>query len=808
MYLKKAGILIVCGFVFLLFPRVLSAQNSTYSVVGVVCEPNSTTTIPYVTIQSYVAGTTSNPVYSCVSDGLGKFNITIANPGEYDIVFSYVGKRSHIAHVSLKTETTINLMTVKLEDQNKELGEVNVYGQKPLVSVLPDKIIYNVSDDPQAFNSNLLKIARKIPVLNVDRENGVLLNNCTPLILINGRKVKSINRDPVLFLKSTAASKILKIEIVSTPGSKYDGDESCGVVNIVTNKTNDASLMLGTEGDSNLGYTMFTDVGFKHNKFTVNGNLSYTSTRKFDSEEYTERMNKADLQNYQLIQNGTTKLIDNDISKTLSMDVSYEFDTLNTLNFSAGYFQDVVKNATFQENVMNDFSKKAVYAYNTTEQSHLKWGNYNMGLNYEYISKNKRNNLIVSALKEVEFTDQLNSQRTLPVLNYNTSFLEYSLNEKQDENTLQVDFVHSFTNENKLNVGAKTISRNNSSVSDKQNIINTIPIEENENFKNTQQVYALYSEYSFSLAKQFNFSAGLRFESTKIEGGYENSNVNDFSTNYSNLLPYLLISTKTTKGIVLSGSYNAKISRPSVSALNPTVYIIDKQTIYYGNPTLTSEYLNTLSFNYSNSLKRIKQFAKLSYISSNNSIQNISGINSTNIYFTTYTNEGKYDELKLNLNLSSMLTEWMQVRLGGSGSYVSLQHQDVSNSGFTGIVNASAYFFLPKDYYIGMSGMYKFPSISLQGSGFSFYTCEMNASKAFFGDKLNVELTLSSPFWKTKKYSRIIDTNEMRLTTDKYNMGRKLMLSVYYTFNDKNIRASKTSKSIENQDLVGSKGAQ
>ncbi len=95
MYLKKAGILIVCGFVFLLFPRVLFAQNSTYTVVGVVCEPNSTTTIPYVTIQSYVAGTTSNPVYACVSDGLGKFNIAIANPGEYDIVFSYVGKRTH-----------------------------------------------------------------------------------------------------------------------------------------------------------------------------------------------------------------------------------------------------------------------------------------------------------------------------------------------------------------------------------------------------------------------------------------------------------------------------------------------------------------------------------------------------------------------------------------------------------------------------------------------------------------------------------------------------------------------------------------
>lgn len=807
MNIKKGKILFVCNLILILFLQPISAQNGTYTIVGVLSEPKDATPVPYVTIQTYPANAPATSVYACVSDGLGKFKITLANPGEYNIVFSYVGKQTQTAHINLKSDNYVDLGSIKMEDQNNELGVVNVVGQKPLVNVLPDKIVYNVSNDPQAFNSNLLTIARKIPVLNVDRENGILLNNCTPLILINGRKIKSINRDPVLFLKSTAASKILKIEIVSTPGSKYDGDESCGVVNIVTNKTNDASLMVGTEGDSNLGYNMFTDFGYKSNKLTINGNLSFNSTKKFDSEEYTERVNKADVQNYQLVQNGTTKLIDNDISKTLSMDVSYEFDTLNTLNFSAGYYQDVVKNATFQENAMNDFSKKAVYAYNATEQSNLKWGNYNMGLNYEYISKNKRNNLIVSALKEVEYVEQSNDQEALSILNYTGSHFVYDQNEKMDENTLQIDFVHNFKDESQYSVGVKTIFRDNSDVSEKYNYAADIGIQK-ENFNNNQLVFSLYSEYAFKIKKRLNVSAGLRFETTSIDGGFENNDMADFSTNYSNLLPYLLISTKTTKGIVLSGSYNAKISRPSVSALNPTVYIIDKQTIYYGNPTLTSEYLNTLSFNYSNSLKRIKQFAKLSYISSNNSIQNISGINSTNIYFTTYTNEGKYDELKLNLNLSSMLTEWMQVRLGGSGSYVSLQHQDVSNSGFTGIVNASTYFFLPKDYYIGMSGMYKFPSISLQGSGFSFYTCEMNASKAFFGDKLNVELTLSSPFWKTKKYSRIIDTNEMRLTTDKYNMGRKLMLSVYYTFNDKNIRASKTSKSIENQDLVGSKGAQ
>jgi len=806
MYLKKAGILIVCSFVYLLFPRVLCAQNNIYTVVGVVCEPNSTTTIPYVTIQSYVAGTTSNPVYSCVSDGLGKFNIAIANPGEYDIVFSYVGKRTHIAHVSLKTETTINLMTVKLEDQSKELGEVNVYGQKPLVSVLPDKIIYNVSDDPQAFNSNLLKIARKIPVLNVDRENGILLNNCTPLILINGRKVKSINRDPVLFLKSTAASKILKIEIVSTPGSKYDGDESCGVVNIVTNKTNNASLMVGTEGDSNLGYTMFTDVGFKSNKFTVNGNLSYSSTKKFDSEKHSERLNKKDVLNYKLIQNSENKLVGNDVSKTFSIDASYEFDSLNILNFATGYNQSNSKYSRQELNTMSNIADMPVYAFNAKEYSGLKFGDYNIGLNYEHISKDKRNTLTVLALKEVEYVEQSKDQEALSILNYTGSHFVYDQNEKMDENTLQIDFVHDFKNESKLSTGAKTIFRDNSDVSEKYNYAADIGVQK-ENFNNNQLVFSLYSEYAFKIKKRLNISAGLRFETTSIDGGFENNDMADFSTNYSNLLPYLLISTKTSKGILLSTSYNAKMKRPGVTALNPTIYVLDQQSIYYGNPSLTSEYLNKISFDYSNSLKRIKQFAKLSYTFSENSIQNSSGI-ANNIYYTTYMNDGKFKDINLYLNLSSRITSWLQARLSGSASYITLSNKEASNSGFTGSVNASAFFDLTKGYELSMSGMYRFPGITLQGYGFNFYSSYLGASKAFFDDKLNVELAVSNPFWKTKKYSRTMDADDFRIATDVFNIGREFLISVSYTFNDKDIRASKTSKSIENQDLVGSKGAQ
>ena len=48
----------------------------------------------------------------------------------------------------------------------------------------------------------------------------------------------------------------------------------------------------------------------------------------------------------------------------------------------------------------------------------------------------------------------------------------------------------------------------------------------------------------------------------------------------------------------------------------------------------------------------------------------------------------------------------------------------------------------------------------------------------------------------------------MRIFTDKLKMGRKIAISIYYTFNDKDVNAIKSSKSVENSDLKGSQGAQ
>ena len=87
------------------------------------------------------------------------------------------------------------------------------------------------------------RLPGKIPVLNVSIvENGILLNNCTPLILNQWKKNK-IDQQGILFIpEKYSRYKFWRSEIVSL-SIRYDGGRTLWCGDIVTNKTDDASLM-------------------------------------------------------------------------------------------------------------------------------------------------------------------------------------------------------------------------------------------------------------------------------------------------------------------------------------------------------------------------------------------------------------------------------------------------------------------------------------------------------------------------------------------------------------------------------------
>lgn len=88
-----------------------------------------------------------------------------------------------------------------------------------------EKLIYDVEADPEASSSQLVDILRKVPQLEVDGEDNVILNGENNFkVLVNGRNSPMYSKNFKEVIKSIPASVIKQIEIITTPSSRYDAE--------------------------------------------------------------------------------------------------------------------------------------------------------------------------------------------------------------------------------------------------------------------------------------------------------------------------------------------------------------------------------------------------------------------------------------------------------------------------------------------------------------------------------------------------------------------------------------------------------
>ena len=748
------------------------------------------------------------PLQITVSKENGSFQFNKVDTGSYVLSFTHTGyaeKRINVTVVAQPEDIQID--PVQLSPATGVLKEVTVTSQRPLVEQSDDKIVFNVEDDPTSKTETAIDILRRTPFVTVDGEDNIKVNGKSNFkVLLNNRETSMFARNVKEALRGFPGVLISKIEVITNPSAKYDGEGIGGLINIITKKK-----VVGYNGT----LSSFNRTSDKVNNYAINGNakVGKVGLSVFLNSGYSNPIPQYNI-------NTTIPSVPNIYSKrTLggnqryssdwsfgNAELSWDLDTLNTISLYTNIDSWSEKTITDQT-ITTDFvsSPATMSFYHLSNKSNNP--GVNVGSDYiKHFKKNKEREFSLRFLGEFGKNDsKLNSFQDNPGTDrylINSSFA------KNDQYTIQADNSIPIKKTGKFEGGVKAILRRASSdfqslvkydeaANYKTNLANT------DYFKYKQSVISLYSMYSFRLKKS-SFRIGARVEYTDVNGDFISSNT-VVRNSYTTLLPNIQFTNRVTKITTLVVGYTKRLQRPYIWDLNPFVFNNDSLNISYGNPDLgpqTIHAVNTqLRFAKGNTFAGIN--IEGSY--SGNKILQYSFFDpQTGITKTTSLNIGKEVQSSLNLNFNTKITDKWNVFANGSLRYSTVtnnSNKSQSNSGFGCYFNLNtSYKFSNKFTISSFLGLWKDPQ-TIQTT-YPFNTWHNVAfNYKVFKNKINISLRAVNYFEKNHDFKTITKDQNFYSTNINRRPRRAAVLAVTWNFGKLTENVSK-KKGVNNDDIL------
>ncbi len=822
--LMKEKLFFLCLVLCLSLP-VVSQTSATrsFTIKGQVVDSLTNETVPYATLRIVLANAPQQPVKLLASDDDGKFETSLNAPGKYLLFSQFVGKvSSPKAFTVAETDKTVELGQVNMADDTKQLSEVSVTAQKPLVKIEIDKITYSLEDDPEAKTNNTLDMLRKVPMVTVDGEDKIQLKGSTNYkIYMNGKPSNLLSNNPSDVLKSMPASSVKNIEVITDPGSKYDAEGIGGIINIITV----SNAMQGYTGTVRANVNTMGFYGGNVYLSSKIGKLGLTAMYNYNYRDMDWNSSSSERVN---LMNGKEKYLYQDGRSKYSgpfqygyLEASYEIDTLNLINVGANLFNGKSKNKSEYDVSMFDSVMGPVYTYDRNSTTKGTYGSTDVNVDYQH-STSKKDELLTVSYRYSHSPDGNESYSEI----FNTVNYPYTTSRETtdndawtDEHTGQVDYTTPLFDKQTLEVGAKYIFRQSNSETVRMTFLDSpdtgsAGVGTTNDFSHTQHIYSGYLGYVVKFTK-VSLKAGVRAEGTDLNAEFKQTPEQNFSNNYFDVVPNATVSYQLNMSSQMRLGYNMRIQRPGIWYLNPYVNDVDPQNISYGNPNLDSEKSHNVNFNYSMFTRKFNFNASLSYTFVDNSIQSYTFIDPKlpNVTQRTYGNIGTEQRTGMFVYGSWNPVPWFRFNLNGGLNYTDIQSNnelDLKASGWQGNVFAGAQFNLPKDFRINANGGYYSPWIMLQGEQSSMYFTGISASKDFLkSKKLTVQVGFQEPFRKDRKYEMTTTDPSFISHSTNYNTARSLNISVSYRFGTLKEQIKKVQRGISNDDTkAGGSGSE
>lgn len=748
-------------------------------------------------------------VNGTLTDESGKFKLNELALGKYTLKITSLGYEEQKIEFELTPKNPdFQLNQVKMIPAVMSLDEVEIVSEKSIIENRIDKIVYNAELDVTTLGGDATDVLRKTPLLAVDLEGNVSLRGSQNLqILINGKPSGMFSQNVGEALQMIPAEEIKSVEVITTPGAKYDGEGSGGIINIITKRKRVQGIsgsVGGSVGNRNYGSTL--SLAAAKGRFGLNGS---GSLRGAFARPGDNSISRQDFSNGSLIrtlnQSGQTESIYRGFGGRFG--AFYDFNAYNSLNSSFSMRGRNSVRDGILESVRNDVLAGSMEEFTQDSETRGLFSGYDWTTDFVRTFKKKDQELSFG----VQLTGNINNSDYELLQEGNAIDLNRNeLGENDGNNrelTFQTDYVQPVGTKLKVETGAKVILRNIDSdytyeIFDQSENRYFRDLNRSDVFSYQQDVLAGYLSTTWTFSKKVSLVAGARYEYTDISGNYQ-ENENPFEQSYYNILPSGIISYKLKGFANMKLSYTQRIQRPSLRFINPFVNGSDPNNITTGNPLLEPEISNQFELSYTNIFKGITVNAAIFYRKTTDIIEPITTLGDSGISTTNFFNIGENESYGFNFFGAATLNKKITLR-GGFNLYSYdaigvINGQTVSRSAFIYDLNFNGSFNLGKGYKLEAFAFYRSPRQTLQGSRTTFWLYSIGAKKEILKKRGSIGITTLDLFNSFKEFRNEVENDNLILVSSFKLPFRSVGVSFNYKFGKLDFKPERRSK-IRNSD--------
>lgn len=691
-----------------------------------------------------------------------------------------------------------------------DLEDLVVVADKPIVQSDGAKLTYNLQEDPSTKGNTLLDALRKVPMVSVDGEDKIRINGQENFkIYVNGKEDPSLSANYKNIFKAMPADAIVKVEVITEPGAKYDAEGTAGILNLITITKNSTDGYSGsiqaTLSKAQSGGSLYGRM--KKGKLTMSANFDYANGRLVPqhSDNITTLENTLSSDAGRQVNSMKQRVGFDYIGGGLNLSYNLSDRDLITVNSNIYAVKgDLLKDkSTYSSIIYNAdnsirgevFRRIDAQIANTGITAGTSWqhdfnGNGHKTIlsylfNYGY---NKlEGNLFTEKSSGVSLADPYEKM-------LNKDF--------NNEHTIQLDYENPFGDgKHKLELGGKAVWRRNNT--DSYNLNgdsgSTAELTDKSDLTQIQDIYAAYASYTGKFGN-LSANAGVRYEHTRMGINFHYGDTPDFLNHLNDVVPNAGLTYSFSYTSNLRLAYQMRISRPSLSQVNPFKQTFTPNQVTMGNPNLSSEKSNKVSLTYTNFGSVFGGNIGIEYSSIDNSIAHTYTM-IDDVLYESYGNMGHDRRIAIFGMCNWTIIPRMQFMVNARLTRQMFSAEEMSNKGWNLNYGANWNYSLQSGFKFNLYGGQKTRSYNLTGYNDGYYYYGLGISKDFLkNDAMTVTLSANNFLQGHNTYRTVTDTKGIRTTGEYKNSNWNVGISLSWRFGSLKSDVKKTDKSINNDD--------